>query len=142
MRSMTASDSSGRGAVTEPPTVTAPLTASEPMTEPEGDPASGGWTVLASPASSPVRPLVSLRRIVVQAVVLVAVVIAVVGAAAVVINQRIAKQEAVHEVARTTDLLAESVVQPALTDAMVDSPTTASAVLSARIAGGLRTTDV
>jgi two-component system NarL family sensor kinase len=143
---MTASDSSGRGAVTEPPAVTASLTAPkpavEPVAEPEGDRASGGWTVLASPASSPVRPLVSLRRIVVQAVVLVAVVIAVVGAAAVLINQRIAKQEAVHEVARTTDLLAESVVQPALTDAMADSPTTASAVLSARIAGGLRTTDV
>ena len=76
----------------------------------------------------------SLRRIVVQAVVLVAVVIAVVGAAAVIINQRIAKQEAVHEVARTTDLLAESVVQPALTDAMAGSPATASAVLSARVA--------
>ncbi len=102
----------------------------------------GRWTVLASPASSPVRPLVSLRRIVVQAVVLVAVVIAVVGAAAVIINQRIAKQEAVHEVARTTDLLAESVVQPALTDAMAGSPATASAVLSARVAASLRATDV
>jgi signal transduction histidine kinase len=140
---MTASDSLGRGAVTEPPTVTAPLTMPEPVADPTGEQAgSAGWIVLASPASSPVRPLVSLRRIVLQAVALIAVVIVVVGAAAVIINQRIAKQEAVHEVARTTDLLAESVVQPALTDAMVKSPATASAVLSARVAAGLHTTEV
>ena len=127
---MTADSSLERGAVTEPPTVTAPLTM------------PGDWTVLTSAASSTVRPPVSLRRIVVQAAVLVAVVVAVVGAAAVAVNQRIAKQEAVHEVARTTDLLAESVVQPALTDAMLSDPAKASAALSARIASELRTTEV
>ena len=47
-----------------------------------------------------------------------------------IVNQRIAKQEAVHEVARTTDLLAESVVQPALTNAMATSPQAATAVLA------------
>jgi two-component system NarL family sensor kinase len=143
---MTADSSLERGAVTDPPAAPPPLGAPIPgmdSSDPaEGAAQSGGWTVLASPATSAVRPPVSLRRIVVQAAVLVALVVAVVGAAAVVINQRIAKQEAVHEVARTTDILAESVVQPALTDAMLNNPATASAVLSARIANDLKTTEV
>ncbi len=146
---MTAGSSLDRGAVTDPPTVTAPLGVPDPLIPGLGGPdlpgvsvAAGGWTVLTSAATSVVRPPVSLRRIVVQATVLVALVVAVVGAAAVIINQRIAKQEAVHEVARTTDLLAESVVQPALTDAMLNDPATASAILSARIPSELKTTEV
>ncbi|HEX4432277.1 MAG TPA: hypothetical protein VHZ96_23600, partial [Frankiaceae bacterium] len=85
---MTAGSSLERGAVTDPPSVTAPLTAPASLIPGMDDPdpaaaagESGGWTVLASPATSAVRPPVSLRRIVVQAVVLVALVVAVVGAA-------------------------------------------------------------
>jgi signal transduction histidine kinase len=133
------------GAVTDPPAVTAPL--SLPLDElletpKDSAPEPGGWTVLASASSRVVRPQVSLRRIVVQAVVLVSLVIAVVAAAAIIVNQRIAKQEAVHEVARTTDLLAESVVQPALTDAMLSNPAAAEAGLSAKLSSALRSADV
>ncbi len=107
------------------------------------DPSAATWRIMATPApKAAVRPPVSLRRIVIQATAMVAVVIAVVGAAAVIVNQRLAKQEAVHEVARTTDLLAESIVQPALTNAMATSPRAASAVLTSRLANDTSTAQV
>jgi signal transduction histidine kinase len=99
------------------------------------------WHVLASPATTALhRQPVSLRRLLTQVAVLVAIVVTVVGIAAVVVNQRIAKQEAVHEVAGITDILAESVVQPALTDAMVNDPAAASTGLQAGMRSGLATT--
>jgi two-component system, NarL family, sensor kinase len=75
--------------------------------------------VLAEPASPQAadRPA-SLRRVlfpVVLAALVVAVIVAVAGS---VVSQRIAEQEAVHDVAELTDDLADSVVQPALTDTM------------------------
>ena len=106
-------------------------------------PGSPVWRVLASPGSTtPVPAPVSLRRIVIQATVSVVVVMAVVAAAAVIVNERLAKQEAVHEVARTTDLLAESIVQPALTNAMATRPHVASAVLTSRLASSASTSQV
>ncbi len=65
-----------------------------------------------------------MRRVVLPtaaATVVIAVVVAVAGS---LVSRRIAEQQAVHDVAQLTDVLAESVVQPALTDAM---PTDAAA---------------
>ncbi|HEY3718189.1 MAG TPA: ATP-binding protein [Jatrophihabitantaceae bacterium] len=76
-------------------------------------------TVVAAPDGAPAaqRP-VNLRRVVVQMAIAAAVVGSLVGLAGTVLSRRIAESESVHDVAQRTDILAESVVQPALTDAM------------------------
>jgi two-component system, NarL family, sensor kinase len=57
-----------------------------------------------------------LRRVFVQVAAAAAVVLAVVAVAGAVASRKIAEREAVHDAAATTDLLAESAVQPAVTD--------------------------
>jgi signal transduction histidine kinase len=52
-----------------------------------------------------------------------------VGAAGLVISRRLAERQAVHDAAQTTDVLAESVVQPALTDAMTTNSSVAVSTL-------------
>src|SRR5690349_21191572 len=72
---------------------------------------------------------VRLRRIVfVTAIAAVAVAVLVAFAAALV-SRRIAEQQAVHDVAQLTDVLAENVVQPVLTDPMSSDPVRAGTVL-------------
>ncbi len=130
------------GVMTEPPTVAAqrPSASAQPPWPP-AEPTAAPWRVLASPSSAPDdRRPVSLRRILVQVAVAIVVIVLVIGTAAVIVIQRIAKQEAIHEVARTTDTLAESVVQPALTDAMATDPAAATAGLGSRIQGSVLTT--
>lgn len=123
--------------MTQPPAVTAPLPAPEmPQEDTE-------WQVLAAPGqgAQPQRP-VALRRILVQVIGSIALVIVIVGVAGVVVSQRIAKKEAVHDVAQITDILAESVVQPALTDAMATNSGVASARLDALVRQGILNTQV
>lgn len=86
--------------------------------------------VLVSPAPpAPVDRPVRMRRVVIPvaaAAVVIAVVVGVVGS---LVSQRIAEQQAVNDVAQLTDVLAESVVQPALTDAMPTEPAATRSVL-------------
>ena len=77
-----------------------------------------------------------------QAAVAAAVAFAVVAVSGILVFQRIAKQEAVHQVAEVTDILAESVVQPALTDAMATDPARASAGLDPVVCQGILSTQV
>ncbi len=88
------------------------------------------WIVLARPRPErPAEEPVSLRRVlfpVALAALVVAVIVAVGGS---VVSQRIAESEAVHDVAVLTDDLADSVIQPALTNAMPGDPAQARRVL-------------
>ena len=80
----------------------------------------------------------SLRRVlfpVALAALVVAVIVAVAGA---VVSQRIAESEAVHDVAELTDDLADSVVQPALTNTMPRDPAEARRVLDPLVRHWLR----
>jgi two-component system NarL family sensor kinase len=88
------------------------------------------WVVLAWPDSagrSGRAP--SLRRAVLPVTLTALVVAVVVAVGGLLVSQRIAEEQAVHDVAELTDDLAVSVVQPALTDAMPASTARARAVL-------------
>jgi hypothetical protein len=87
------------------------------------------WVELAAPG----RPVVgetpmAMRRIVVPIAVAAVVIAVIVGLVGSLVSRRIAEQQGVHDVAQLTDVLAEAVVQPALTDRM---PT--DAVVTARV---------
>jgi signal transduction histidine kinase len=88
------------------------------------------WVVLARPASAgrPGRAL-SPRRAVLLVTLGALVVAAVVAVGGLLVSQRIAEKQAVHDVAELTDDLAVSVVQPALTDAMATNPAQARKAL-------------
>jgi two-component system, NarL family, sensor kinase len=72
-----------------------------------------------------------LRRVFAQVVAAAAVVLAVVAVAGAFASRKIAEREAVHDAATTTDLLAESAVQPAVTDDLVSGSPSAVAALDA-----------
>jgi signal transduction histidine kinase len=99
------------------------------------------WQTLVAPGAGAPRPA-SVRRLLVQVAIAVTVAFAVVAASGILVFQRIAKQEAVHQVAEVTDILAESVVQPALTDAMATDPAVALAGLDSLIRKGILNTQV
>jgi two-component system NarL family sensor kinase len=106
------------------------LTADDSRT---GDPATPGrrhWVVLADTRrpDSPDEPTPLRRMVIVTAIAAVAVA-ALVGLVGSLLARHTAENEAVHNVAQLTDVLARSVVQPALTDAMATSPKRATAVL-------------
>jgi two-component system, NarL family, sensor kinase len=85
------------------------------------------WRVLAErgrPQES--APVPSLRRALVRVGVTGLVVVTLVAIAGALISRRMAESQSVHEVARLTDVLGTSVVQPALTDAMTTSTTAAA----------------
>lgn len=87
------------------------------------EPAASGdepWVVLAAggapgPRDRPIRP----RRVLIPALAAAVVIATVIALAGSLVSRRIAQQQAVHDVAEMTDLLAHSVIQPALTDRMV-----------------------
>jgi signal transduction histidine kinase len=118
------------------PTAAEPATAPLPVTEPVE---AADWVVLARPrAERPAEEPASLRRIlfpVALAALVVAVIVAIGGT---VVSQRIAESEAVHDVAELTDDLADSVIQPALTDAMPGDPAQARRVLDPLVRPWLR----
>ncbi|HST47374.1 sensor histidine kinase [Jatrophihabitans sp.] len=126
------------------PATGAALPAVPAAAQPAGRPAASAephWQTLVAPRSGAPRPA-SVRRLLVQVAVSVAVLFTVVAASGILVFQRIAKQEAVHQVAEVTDILAESVVQPALTDAMATDPAVATAGLDALIRKGILNTQV
>jgi two-component system NarL family sensor kinase len=92
-------------------------------------PSAGGWITLASPAQrGPAEKPLSVRRIVAQLIASAVVVTALVVLGGSLISRYVAENQSVHEVAQTTDILADSVLQPALTDAMATDPTAAAAL--------------
>jgi signal transduction histidine kinase len=103
--------------------------AATPRTTPDGQ---DDWVVLAAAPSArrrrerPVR----FRRVVVQLAAAVVVVLAAVALVGSVVSRRSAEQQGVHDAAQTTDLLAQSTIQPALTDAMLTDSALARRVLA------------
>ena len=138
---MTAQNEGSAGTVDATvPALPADRLAPEPrLPPPQVEPSQ--WRVLVSPPASAPRPA-SLRRMLAQVAVAAAVAFAVVAVSGILVFQRIAKQEAVHQVAEVTDILAESVVQPALTDAMATDPARATAGLDPVVRKGLLSTQV
>jgi len=106
------------------------------------DPTGPEWLVLASGRSAQPRAPLSLRRLVILFTGSVALVIALVLTIGLVASRQVAKREAVHSVAQITDILAESVVQPVLTDEMATDPQAASAALDSPVGRGVLNTDV
>jgi signal transduction histidine kinase len=70
-----------------------------------------------------------MRRVVLPVAVAALVIALIVGVAGSLVSRRIAEQQAVNDVAQLTDVLAESVIQPALTDAMPADAAATRAVL-------------
>ena len=92
--------------------------------------AAADWVVLARPGrTGRSGDAPSLRRTVLPVTLTALLVAVVVAVGGLLVSQRIAEEQAVHDVAELTDDLAVSVVQPALTDAMPASPAQARAVL-------------
>ena len=88
-------------------------------TDPRPEPVA--WTTLATgrrPARSDAP--ISIRRVIVQIGAAALAVLVVVGLLGLVVVRRIAEQEAVNDASHLTDLLARTVVQPALETALVD----------------------
>jgi two-component system NarL family sensor kinase len=91
---------------------------------------SPAWVTLAEPGTrtdldQPVR----VRRVLIQLAVAAIAVIAVVGVAGSLVSRRTAENQAVHDAAQMADLVADSVVQPAITEAMATDPAAARAGL-------------
>ena len=84
-------------------------------------PGRSPWVVVADGlgrpelAAQPVR----MRRIFVQVIAAAAVVLVAVAVVGVFASRRVAERQSVNDAAQTTDLLAESVVQPALEDGLL-----------------------
>lgn len=116
---------SAAGAVASHPALaTAPLDGGGPA----GPPSTA--VVLADPAAAEhARLPAPMRRIVAPVAVAALLVAGIVGLAGSLVSKRIAEQQAVHDVAQLTDVLADSVVQPAITDPMSSDPAEARLVL-------------
>ena len=95
--------------------------------------AGGNWVVVTERGAAPERVRVPrLRSALLQVGAAALVVVAVVAIVGGLISRRTAESQSVHEAAQLTNVLAESVVQPALTDAMATSTTAAAGARSAR----------
>jgi signal transduction histidine kinase len=103
------------------------------------EPRPEDWVVLAgTTAPEPKsRRVPRVRDTVLQVVVIGMVLSALVALVGAFVIKRLAEQQAVHDVAEKTDVLAQSVVQPALTDAMTTDPRTATRILTSVIAPSL-----
>jgi two-component system NarL family sensor kinase len=97
-------------------------TVGEPATFAPNDTHDAGprWTTIAAPEPGTIadkQP--STRRVVVQLVIGIVLVLAAVTIGGALAARRLAEREAVNDAANTADVLAETVVQPALTDALI-----------------------
>lgn len=93
------------------------------------------WVVVADGNRRPElagRP-VRMRRIFAQVIVAAAVVLVVVAVVGVYASRRVAERQSVNDAAQTADLLAESVVQPALEDGLLTGDPAALAQLDAAV---------
>jgi two-component system, NarL family, sensor kinase len=90
------------------------------------------WTTLADgPGPRADAGSVSTRRVVFQVAAAAAAVLMLVGLLGVAVVRRIAEREAVNDASQLTDLLARTVVMPALDDALLDGDAAAQARLDA-----------
>ena len=91
------------------------------------------WVTIVSPAAgTALRPderPARLRRVVLQLGAAALVVLCLVAVAGTIVSRHTAESQSVHEAAEITDVIATSVMQPVLTDAMANDPAAASAVL-------------
>jgi signal transduction histidine kinase len=89
------------------------------------------WVTVATPERRAMgeRPL-SMRRVLGQLVLGVVVVLAVVTVGGSFAARRLAEREAVNDAANTADVLAEAVVQPSLSDALLDGDVDALSAFS------------
>jgi two-component system, NarL family, sensor kinase len=94
----------------------------------------GGWVVLTEPTRSPrgARPT-SARRVYAQVVLLTALALALVIGVGTWMSNREAEREGVQSAARRTTLLADVVVQPALTDGVLTGDPDALAALDLEV---------
>ena len=93
-------------------------------------PNSDGWYLLtAGTRAKGPRPVPRLRRVVVQIALAAVVVLILVGVVGAVVSRNTAESQSVHEVAEITNVIAESVITPALTDAMATNPAAAATAL-------------
>lgn len=117
-----------------PAEVRAPADPPSPATADDRDPGGpppADWVTVVSPVDgrsrAAERPL-SMRRVLLQMTAAAAVVGVLVGVAGSVISRRIAQSQSVHDVAQITDMYAESVIQPSLTNEMATDPAKAAAL--------------
>jgi two-component system NarL family sensor kinase len=98
-----------------------------------GTAAEATWLTLAEGTArlTASKGAVSPRRIAVQIGVIALIMLSLVAISGVLVSRRVAQQQAVHDVAELTDVLAASVLQPALTDEMATDPAAALAGLDA-----------
>jgi signal transduction histidine kinase len=90
------------------------------------------WVTLTEGAQDqPAQPLPNPRRMLVQLALAALAVFAVVAVGTSVAASRLAEREAVNDAARTANLLALAVVQPALSDSLLTGDTEAYAALDA-----------
>lgn len=85
----------------------------------EGGPPEPAWVTVADGAAPPLPPLPERNRMLLQLGLAALAVLTVVLAGSAVAASRLAEREAVNGAAKMTDLLAVSVVQPALVDELV-----------------------
>src|SRR5664279_393632 len=83
------------------------------------------WIPVAAGASSRPEPPVRVPRVFVQVIAGAIVVIIAVALVGIVAARRLAEAEAVKDAAKTADLLADTVVQPALDDGIITGDPTA-----------------
>jgi signal transduction histidine kinase len=104
-----------------------------PRPQPGPADVGSGWVTIASPATTSTRRAderpVRLRRMVAQLAAAAIAALLLVAIAGSIVSRRTAESQSVHEAAELTDVIATSVVQPVLTDAMVDNPAAARAAL-------------
>jgi two-component system NarL family sensor kinase len=106
--------------------VAAPAVAVAERADPPVPPGLTGWVTLAEPGESePDERPRSLRRVLAPIVAAAVVVVIAVSAAGWLVGRHIAEQQAVRDVAELTDVLADDVIQPGLTDAMLTDPVVA-----------------
>jgi len=90
-----------------------------------------GWIPLATPTQISEDAPINRRRVFVQVIVVAALVIIVVALVGVFAARRLAETEAVNDAAATADLLAETVVQPAIVDGLLSGDPAALAAMDA-----------
>ena len=84
----------------------------------DGEPAPPWVTVATASSRRDRQRPVRTGRIVAQVIAAAAIVVILVSVLGSVASRKLAEQEAVHDAANTTDLLADAVVQPAISDAL------------------------
>lgn len=103
------------------------------------DDTTAAWVTLSRDQPTDDAPDLRPRRILAQLLVGLVVVLAVVGILGTLAAQRLAEREAVNDAAKTADVLATAVVQPALSQALIDGDPAAveemDAILRERVLG-------